>query len=265
VFLFFIFLSSTITENKKIPGSSFVVDSVIVVQQTIMFPINFVKNKIYEFGQLQSFYAEYQILKSNLDDFALIQARNFQLEQENQELRGLLNIENSLLDYETLPATVLFRDIDLWQNELTINVGSIHGVDVGMAVIVSDGLIGKIISVDSMVSVVQLITTTTNDNKVSVVIDVNGNRVNGVIQKFDTDRKSFELIGIETEVEPGIGDQVLTGGIGGVYPSGIPVGEVVNVGQDEFSYYQIVQIESKVDFNNIHYVTVLRKEQTDDN
>jgi len=264
IFAFFMVLSMTIGSNKKIPGSSFVSDTIGITQQILMAPINFVEDKINEFGELQTFYDEYKILRSNLDDFALLQARNYQLEQENEELRKLLDINQSLLDYEIISATVLTRDIDSWQNKLTINIGESSGVEVGMAVIVADGLIGKIIKTDQTQSVVQLVTTSSQDNKISVVIQSKAGRVNGVIQEYIEKDKRFEFIGIETEIEPIAGDLVYTSGIGGVYPSGIPVGIVTDRGLDDFSYYQVVKIESNVDFNNINFVEVLRK-KVDDN
>jgi rod shape-determining protein MreC len=263
IFAFFMVLSVTIGSNKKIPGASFVSDTVSFVQQVVLAPINYVEEKVDEFFELQTFYDEYKVLKSNLDEFALVQARNHQLEQENKELRALLEVNESLLDFEIITATVLTRDIDSWQNELTINVGELSGVEVGMAVIVSDGLIGKIIKVDLTQSVVQLITTSSKDNKISVVIASGDKRVNGVIQEYIEDDKSFEFIGIETEIEPKVGDLVITSGIGGVYPSGLPVGRVIKRGLDDFSYYQVVHIESEVDFNNIHFVEVLRKTEDD--
>ncbi len=259
VVIFFMGLSATIGDNKKVPGSGFISDTLAFTQQIFMAPINFVEDKINEFVELQTFYDEYKILRSQLDEFALLQARNYELEQENKELRDLLEVNQSLLDYEIITATVLTRDIDSWQNEITINVGSSSGVEPGMAVIVSKGLVGKIVKADQYQSIVQLITTSSNDNKISVVIASDNNRVNGVIQEYVEESQSFQFIGIETEIEPKAGDLVITSGIGGVYPSGIPVGKVIERGLDEFSYYQVVNIESEVDFNNIHFVEVLRK------
>ena len=86
------------------------------------------------------------------------------LEEEIKELKKLTNINNTLVEYDYLNATVIERNREYWFNTITINKGKNDGITIDMAVIDSNGLLGRISNVRDNSSVVKLITTNDVNN-----------------------------------------------------------------------------------------------------
>ena len=82
------------------------------------------------------------------------------LKEDNEELKKLNNINLSISDFDFINGTVIERNREYWFNTLTINKGTTDGVDIDMAVIDSNGLIGRISMVTKNTSTIKLITTT---------------------------------------------------------------------------------------------------------
>ena len=82
----------------------------------------------------------------------------------------MLEIENTLSNYEIYYATVIERNNDYWYDTVTINKGIKDGIEKGMAVVDSYGLVGRITSLSNNTSVVKLITNSNKYNEFSVKI-----------------------------------------------------------------------------------------------
>ena len=81
------------------------------------------------------------------------------LKEDINELKSLQNISNVLTDFDYINATIIERNRDYWFNTFTINKGKIDGIEVDMAVVDQNGLVGRISKVRKNTSDVKLITT----------------------------------------------------------------------------------------------------------
>lgn len=180
------------------------------------------------------------------------------LRKENENLRNLLNYKESLANYNIIPASIIYRSNDL-ENTITIDCGKKENVDCENIVVTDAGLIGKVIEVYEHSSLVQLLIDDKKSNKVAVSIFSNDKEFLGVLEGYDALEKEFKITSIETtdEIEPG--SQVVTNGLGGIYPNGIFVGTVSKITKDELGIATVLKVKSKVDFTKIGYVFVLRK------
>lgn len=186
------------------------------------------------------------------------------LKEEINELQKLNNITLSLSDYDYVNATVISRNMEYWFNTLTINKGKSDGIDIDMAVIDSNGLIGRISMVTSNSATVKLITTNDTKNKVSAVINNNDNKIYGIINGYDSDNNLLSLIITENKkIEEN--SKVFTTGMGGVFPSGILIGKVLDVIKKDDGITNIVRVIPTSNIEGEKYVRVLKHKEISSN
>ena len=176
---------------------------------------------------------------------------NRELENEVDSLKKVLELNHSLSGFEYVNATVLSRNVSYWLNNIVIDKGSNDSIKKNNAVITTDGLIGKVTMVEKNSSVVKLLTSATYKVSVSV-----GNKY-GILEDYDSKDKYFKVTGIDRDVAVEIGDEVTTSGLGGVFPSGIKIGKVSKIKNDNYGTSKLVYVETEQDFNSIRYVVVL--------
>ena len=123
-----------------------------------------------------------------------------------------------------------------------------------MAVIDANGLIGRIIEVGHNYSIVELISSS-NSSKIAVNI----NDTHGILDSYDKDNNLLIIKNINKNSSVKIGDKVYTNGIGGIYPAGIYIGEVIEVTNDKEELSKIVKVSASNNYNNIRYVNVIRR------
>lgn len=238
---------------------SFFKDMVVEIQKIVYKPISGFNNMMDEFFSLKEVKKENQILKSNVEKMESMEAENIELKQEIERLKGELNIEHVLTDYDYLNATVISRNSFSWYNLLTIDKGSHNGIKEGMVVVNSTGLIGKITNVSTFSSDVKLITTNDTNNKISVTITNGDNKLTGIINGYDYEKGLLTVEGISNTATVVNGDYVYTSGLGGVFPSGILIGKVENITTDVYDLSKIINVKPSAKFDDINFVTVLKR------
>ena len=145
------------------------------------------------------------------------------LQSENAHLRNLLGAKGRYTQRTTL-AEILYSGRDPFARKVIVDRGSLHGVLAGQVVADNIGVIGQVTRVSPAVSEVTLITD--KDQVVPVQNVRNGLRAvvfgNGESGTLDMPFMSFSA-----DIQPG--DQLVTSGIDGVYPPGLPVAVVHKV------------------------------------
>jgi rod shape-determining protein MreC len=192
-----------------------------------------------------------------------------QLRQENDSLRRELEAlreiqaENQILreyfDYVSLNptldrvlASVIARDTSPSFRSLIIDKGFLDGVVVGMPVESTRGLVGVIYRTSSRSSQVLLLT----DNISSVAARLGESRATGVLQGGGLG-STLLMDWITLEASVTIGDLVLTSGLGGKFPTDIPIGRIIDVQRSEAALFQRAIVQPAVDFNNLEAVFVI--------
>ena len=127
-----------------------------------------------------------------------------------------------------------------------------------MAVITKNGLIGKITKVSHNSSEVKLITS--DDTKFKISISIKTNEVDNyaILNGYDKKEGLIKATGIDKTTPINVGDNVLTSGLGSMFPGGIFIGNVEKIEKDKYDLSKTVYIKTKQNFNEIHYVTVLK-------
>ncbi len=190
-----------------------------------------------------------------------------ELEEENESLRlrvaeleesevlanslqELLNFQSSY-ELESTAASVISGSTDSWSSTITISKGSASGLEVGMPVCSGTGVVGQIIECGSYSSVVRLI----DDEESAIPVVIQSSRALGTLQGSATGTLTLELVSTDYDVE--VGDVIVTSGLGGIFPKGLPIGIVTNVEEPEGAVYYEISVEAIVDIDALEEVLVI--------
>ena len=176
---------------------------------------------------------------------------------ENDRLKSLLDAKENSESYDPVYARVIARDPGVWFNTFSINVGTLNGVEVNMAVINADGLVGRVYEVGANYAKVMSII----DSRSAVACLIERTRDEGIMRgKIETWSETPECnmyyLPKVSDVAPG--DVVLTSGTDTLYPKGYKVGTVVSVSREQESSERYIVVMPSVDFQHIEEVLVLR-------
>ncbi len=175
-------------------------------------------------------------------------------------LRALLHFQDSKQfpqDYAPVHARITGRAPSAFEQQVVIAAGSNAGIRVHSPVVTGDGLVGEVTQVYGSMAQVTLLT----DPESAVQALVQRTQAEGVVQHGQGDG-SLVLARVGKEDDVRRGDVVVTAGtrsrrFPSLYPRGIPVGRITNVGQTDVDLFKQIQIKPFVDFSSLDAVTVL--------
>lgn len=149
------------------------------------------------------------------------------LENENRELRSLatLQAKTSIAPIRNgLVAEIISTDRDQFNKRVLINRGLNDKVEVGQIAIDANGVIGQVTRVLPASSELTLIT----DQKQLIPIQIQRTGLRAIAYGLGRDEGlEVRFISVNTDIKPG--DVLLTSGLDGIYPTGLPVATVVRV------------------------------------
>ena len=178
-----------------------------------------------------------------------------EVERENQRLRKLLEFAETRPSFELqggqIIARVIGQNATNYLNVAMIDLGSRHGIRVGMPVVNEQGLVGRISDVTATTSKVLLITDPTS----TVNAILQASRLTGVISGEPGSHPVIGFLPQGTEI--GVGEVVLTSGMGGKFPKGIHIGQIVEVWQRDVNVFQEAVVRPTVNFGQLEEVMVV--------
>lgn len=232
-------------------------DSIAAIEYYVVKkPVEFVSNLFSEYNELKDVYKENKILKAKLSSYASVEVNTDVLSKEIDELKKMLNIEYLPTDYN-VKTTSFVRESDDWNNEITIDLGSLAGVSKDMVVISSKGMIGKVTSVTEVTARVQLLTAENPTSALPIQV-INGDQnVYGLLNRYDIESKCFEIT-LFSDVEKFEDNaKVITSGLDGKAPKGIYIGTVESSIVSEDGTSKTIRVKPAADFNDLSYVAVV--------
>lgn len=187
-------------------------------------------------------------------------ARNVELEEAQQtaeRLESLLGLQ-SLYNLQSTAARIVSGPTDSWSSTVIIDKGTSSKLSVGMPVTDANGAIGQIVRCGASSSTVRLIT----DENSSVSAMVQSSRAQGVLRGSVDGTLRLTLVRTDQMVSKG--DMVVTSGLGGVFPKGLPLGKVLSVEHTSGSLYYEIEVEplsSAEGFEEVLVITSLTEDQ----
>ncbi len=183
-----------------------------------------------------------------------------ELTQENARLRALLDLKASLsalLPYPAgaVAARVIARSPATWWSGVLLDKGSADGVKANMIAMAPSGLVGRVSSVTPHTATVNLLTNP--DSAVGGMVERASSRdagvAFGVVGQTDL---SMEFFDAQADVQPG--DTIVTSGLGGIFPKGLPVGQVVSVAAPRYGEVRTAVVAPAVDLANLEEVLLVQ-------
>jgi rod shape-determining protein MreC len=212
-------------------------------------PVGNFFSSIGDLGNLQSENAD---LKQTIKDLQEKEAQAQAIIDENAHLRALAGLDASWVSAKTVTAAISGRVPSNYKWAYFINKGTADGVQANMAVVNAEGLVGKIVRADAHYSTLLLLI----DPQGAAGARVEGGRDTGLIRgNGGNEDLSLDLIGTNSEIA--VSAVVVTSGQDGVFPPGIPIGEVVRVGGAPAETQQTIDVNPNVDFTGLDFVKIL--------
>lgn len=190
---------------------------------------------------------------------AALQAENLLLKEygyQNMRLRDMLKFKDTVnRNYELVSASVVGRNPSNWFKTITINRGSDDGIAKDMVVVTSMGLVGNVINVSGSAAEVLLIVE--SSSAVGGLVQVT--RSPGVVEGFGDTSGKLKMRYIAKDAPLREKQVVVSSGLGGIFPKGIPIGRITEVATESNGLEKYAILQPFVDFNRLEEVFVIKK------
>jgi rod shape-determining protein MreC len=223
------------------------------IRQTALLPLLWLQQRAVEGRTSRS---RFQALQGERDS-ALFAAQSLaELATENERLRALLALR-SRTPLGTVPAEVLHQATPTDGRTLLLGVSATTGIKPGDPVISPEGLVGVLLSVGGPNAVAM--TWAHPDFRVSAATE-DGSVLGIVAPSLNTvaSEAFLEFRGVAYRDTVATGTMVLTSGLGGVYPRGVPIGRVAGVRKEELGWERIYRLAPLANPGHLAHVLILR-------
>jgi len=190
-------------------------------------------------------------LKNDVAQLRLENQITNELLAENERLRDALGFQKEAAR-ASVTVHVIAKESSPASNTFTVNKGSRQGLDRDLPVITPDGVVGRVQAVLPDTSKIQLIT----DPGSIIAVRVQRNREEGLLEG-KLDRCALKYVSYYMDIQEG--DLLISSGLDGIYPKGLPVAIVTKVRKHESSSFQTVFAEPVVRFTRLEEALVLKK------
>lgn len=247
-----------VLSGRELPQGQGPFSAVRGVVQTISMPVRFLGAAISApFQGLGNIAANLTADDATLSD---LKAENEQLRAENAELKEaeqtasrlekLLGLQNSY-NLRSTAARIIASSTDAGSATVTIDKGTSSGIAIGMPVTDSYGIVGQVSEVSPVSATVRLIT----DERSGVSAMVQSSRAQGQLVGQGDGTMRLTLVRTDQSVKEG--DLVVTSGLGGVYPKGLPLGTVTSVDRASGALYYTIQVRPLAQVQALEEVLVI--------
>jgi len=254
--IFFLFFLISLNREKSgnwNPIEKVVVEITAPFQKLVYNTINATRNTWLKYFGLINARKENVRLKEQIISLKTENYRNQELLATYRRLLRLLQFTERS-DHAVLAAQVIGRDPSGLFQSVIINRGKDSGLSVNMPVVNEDGVVGRIVSVSDNYSKVLLLI----DQNSAVDCIIQRSRDNGIVKGLSSTTCVIDYVLKTSDIE--VGDIIVTSGIGGIFPKGIPLGRVTEIKDPPDEFFMEVKIEPFVDFARLEEVLIILME-----
>jgi rod shape-determining protein MreC len=228
------------------------------LRRTVLFPVVAVERQAVSSREERQ---DVLALRAQRDSLALASALLPALSSENQQLRALLRL-GARLSYGYVGAEVLHQTGMTDGLTLLLSAGRREGVAPLAPVVAPSGLVGAILTADAHTSIAMA--WTHPDFRVSAMVE--GGRIFGIVaaRRGETSGEVMELKGVAYRDTLPVGTAVVTSGLGGVFPRGVPIGTVQGVLSETAGWERTYLLRPAVHPAQVGHVMVLSLDRSAD-
>jgi len=200
-----------------------------------------------QIGRFWNLHRNYEELARRVKELEQKQVEMEELQKENTRLAKLLEFKKEIPG-KAVASRVIGRDPAPWRKTLLIDKGWNDGIKKKMAVVNAEGLVGRVIEVAPFSSRVILLLDPLS--RASGILEEG--RDLGVVEGDGS--PWLRLTHLDRESSPKVGERVLSSGFGGVYPKGIPIGQVEMVSTEKGGLGLFASVRPFVNFSKLEEV-----------
>ncbi len=232
-----------------------VLEAIAPVQKALSSSIASVKDDWSRYIFLVGIVEENKNLKKEIEQLKAVLISYQESYQEAKRLRKLLSLSDDY-KYRFISARVIGREQAALSRVILIDKGSSDGLKTGMPVVAPPGLIGRLIDVSWHVSRVLLFI----DENSNIDAIVQRNRTQGIISGAGSSGLIFKYISKTQDVKEG--DVIVSAGMGGVFPKGMLIGQVIHVDKQDASLFLKINVAPFTDFSKLEEILILASDET---
>lgn len=196
------------------------------------------------------------------NEISVLRAKLVELEEirlENDRLKNLLNFKEKI-KYKYIPAKIIAYDVSTEHKSLRIDRGKNDGIEIGMGVIASHGVVGRILRTSPHYSdVLTLIDPTSRIDAV-----VQRSRVKAILVGGGKEELTCSLKYIDKLEDVAIGDIVESSGFNHIFPAGLIIGKITDIVVEDNTIIKKVFLKSAVDIYRLEEVLVVFGRDTEE-
>lgn len=221
-------------------------------QRAVLLPGDLAREAGVFFESKSDFQREAEELARQRIEMAQVTTRASQLAEENAQLRRMLGA-SARVQVPSVLVEVLYEVRDAFSRRLIVDKGARHGLAAGMPLIDDGGVVGQVVRVSQLTAEVALLTD--RDQMVPVQVLRNGMRS---VAFGDEVPGLLGLRYMASDVDVQVGDALVTSGLDGVYPAGLPVATVDTVERDSSSGFARIMARPVARLDRYRHFLVLQ-------
>lgn len=206
-------------------------------------------------GRIRTLEQEYVALEARAKQLEAEIETLREVEKENEQLRSLLNFAQTRPRLELRGAQIVARVIGEestnFSDTILIDLGTVHGIRIGMPVVTDQGLVGRISEVTENNAKVLLLT----DPSSSASALLAESRLNGIVRGSTGNKLIMDFIPQGPTFN--LGETVLSSGLGGKFPKGLTIGVIESLESQPNAVFQTAVVRPAVDFGSLELVMVI--------
>jgi len=239
------------------PARKVLATALYPVQRVVMAPRDGVQT-VYEWINAANLIrSENEALQRQRIELSQVATHAAQLAAENEQLRRLLGVSGTT-SQPAVVVEVLYEPPGSFHQRLVFNKGSRDGLAAGMPVIDEGGVVGQIVRVTPMTAEAALVT----DKEISIPVQILRNGLRLIAFGSDSP-SSMEVRYLAANADIVEGDTIVTSGVGGLFPAGLPVAEVTSVERDTASGFARAVVQPLAHPERYRHFLVLQVDVTD--
>jgi rod shape-determining protein MreC len=228
----------------------FAIAVVAPFQKKIDQTTRFMKSIWYNYFFLIQVAEENERLREQAQHFTALKYKHEEVLQANTRLRLLLELGPEV-QRPVLAAQVIGKDPSPWFQTIMVDKGRAQGVEIALPVVNAQGIVGLVVEVTERYAKVMLIT----DPKSAVDALVQKSRARGIIKGGTAGYCVFNYVLRHHDLN--VGETVVSSGMDGVFPKGLPIGHVAAINKADYGIFQEVTIHPFVDFERLEEVLII--------
>ncbi|OPX39131.1 MAG: rod shape-determining protein MreC [Desulfobacteraceae bacterium 4484_190.2] len=240
------------------PAEQFVIEITAPFQKLIKQATKTTEELWLNYFRLVDVHHENTQLKNEIHELKMANSRYREMLATQKSLEELIQFKQTI-NRPVLAAQVIGLDPTGWFKSVIIDKGKWAGLRVDMPVVNAFGVVGRVVSVSSNYAKVLLII----DQNSAVDCLVQRSRERGMLKGLMSEICRLDYVAKSNDIA--VGDIVVTSGLGGVFPKGLPVGRILDAKEISGELFKDIKIRTAVDFSKLEEVLVVLEESKSSN